>query len=113
MFGIVAWMVVLVLAREIWITGLRGVAAGKGVIMPASSGGKLKSGLQMVAIVFLLLHDAEIRIGAITSLFGIGTEDLSITCQLVGLNFLFISIVFSYWSAGEYTSAVFMGSDSE
>src|SRR5262245_55607250 len=30
------WMVVLILAREIWVTGLRAVAASRGVIVAAS-----------------------------------------------------------------------------
>jgi len=90
------WMVVLVVAREIWVTGLRGVAAERGIIVAASAAGKVKSGLQMVAIVFLLLHDASFSFWA-----------YEITCQFVGVNFLFLSIIFSYWGAVDYTWAVF------
>src|SRR5262245_57339044 len=41
------WMVVMVLAREIWVTGLRAVASARGVVVAASTTGKFKSGLQM------------------------------------------------------------------
>lgn len=101
-----AWMVVLVLAREFWVTGLRAVAASQGVIVAASSSGKLKNFLQMVSIVFLLLHDYEIKFGLPLSVLGIGPADGAISCQLIGINLLFISLVFSVWSAGEYSIAV-------
>ncbi|NLF24446.1 MAG: CDP-diacylglycerol--glycerol-3-phosphate 3-phosphatidyltransferase [Deltaproteobacteria bacterium] len=86
------WMVVLVLAREIWVTGLRSVAAARGRVVPAGNAGKVKSFLQMAAVVALLLHDATIRVGG-----------LLLTCQLIGINLLIISILVSYWGAIEYT----------
>jgi CDP-diacylglycerol--glycerol-3-phosphate 3-phosphatidyltransferase len=86
------WMAVMVLAREIWVTGLRGVAASHGVIVAASWSGKMKSLLQMTAIVFLLLHDVRVPLAGVV-----------MSCQFVGLNLLFISIAFSYWGAVEYT----------
>jgi CDP-diacylglycerol--glycerol-3-phosphate 3-phosphatidyltransferase len=91
------WMVVIVVAREFWVTGLRGMAAANGLIVPAGSAGKIKSGFQMVAVVFLLLHKTPI------SNFGIPFE---VTAQFIGLNLLMISIFFSIWSAAEYTFAV-------
>lgn len=91
-----AWLVVLVVAREVWITGLRSVAAGNGVVVAANSFGKMKSFLQMVAIVLLLLHDHLLKIGGLT-----------VPCQVLGLNLLFASLVFSYWSAYQYTALVF------
>jgi len=92
------WMVVLVLAREIWVTGLRGVAAAQGRIIAAGNSGKVKSGLQMVAIVLLLLHDTPLP-------FTAG----GVSCQVLGLNALLVSIVFSYWGAAEYSWAVLGG----
>jgi CDP-diacylglycerol--glycerol-3-phosphate 3-phosphatidyltransferase len=92
-----AWMVVLVLAREIWVTGLRAVAATRGIVVGAKAAGKVKSGFQMVAIVFLLLHHKTVTI------FGYETP-----CQLVGLNLLFISIIFSYWGAYDYTHSILL-----
>ena len=51
------WMVVMVVAREIWVTGVRGVAATHGVVIAANESGKWKSFLQMFAVIFLLRHD--------------------------------------------------------
>jgi len=92
-----AWMVVLVLAREIWVTGIRGVAASAGNVISASQSGKVKSLLQMVAITLILIHS---RIA-----FQLG--DYQITAGHVGLNLLLISIFFSYWGAIYYSHQVY------
>lgn len=89
------WMVVLILARELWITGLRAFAAKDGTIVAAKAGGKVKSFLQMVSILALLLHDYSFP------LFG-----LRVTFQFLGLNLLLVSIVFSYLSALDYSLAI-------
>ena len=49
-----AWMVVLILSRELLITGLRIFANSKGVVLSASEGGKHKTVSQMVAIFTIL-----------------------------------------------------------
>ena len=97
-----AGMVVLVLAREFWITGLRALAAAQGTIVAAKSAGKVKSALQMVAIVCVLLFDHQLSLGG-----------YRITAQLVGLLLLSISILFSYLSAYEYTVAIFFPTQGE
>lgn len=51
------WMVIVILAREFIITGLRAVAAGEGIIISAGTSGKLKTVLQMVAIIIILLQN--------------------------------------------------------
>jgi CDP-diacylglycerol--glycerol-3-phosphate 3-phosphatidyltransferase len=50
-----AWAVMIVIARELAVTGLRNVAAGRGVFIEASSLGKGKMVSQVVAILLLLL----------------------------------------------------------
>lgn len=50
-----AWMVTIVLGREFAVTGLRNIAAGRGVLIPASPLGKGKMVSQVVAILLLLL----------------------------------------------------------
>lgn len=50
-----AWMVMIVLARELAVTGLRNVAAGRGVLIRASGLGKAKMVAQVTAILMLLL----------------------------------------------------------
>jgi CDP-diacylglycerol--glycerol-3-phosphate 3-phosphatidyltransferase len=54
-----AWMVVLIVARELAITGLRLLAAAKGVVLAAERFGKHKTISQMVAIIALLVTDAR------------------------------------------------------
>jgi CDP-diacylglycerol--glycerol-3-phosphate 3-phosphatidyltransferase len=50
-----AWMVVIIVGRELAVTGFRSIAAGRGVVIAASTLGKWKMGLQVVAIFLLLL----------------------------------------------------------
>ena len=50
-----AWMVVLIAARELLITGLRLIALAKGKTLPAEAAGKVKAAAQMVTISVTLL----------------------------------------------------------
>ncbi|MDR2157027.1 MAG: CDP-diacylglycerol--glycerol-3-phosphate 3-phosphatidyltransferase [Clostridiales Family XIII bacterium] len=52
---IAGWMLIVILAREFMITGLRSVAAGEGIVIAAGVTGKLKTIFQMVAVIALLL----------------------------------------------------------
>ena len=51
-----AWVAVIIIGREIAVTGLRAVAADHGVVIAADKFGKLKTILQMVALCPLVLH---------------------------------------------------------
>lgn len=51
-----AWMAVLIIGRELAVTGLRGVALSMGVVVPASGLGKAKTVAQYVAITALILE---------------------------------------------------------
>lgn len=55
---IASWMVVIIVARELMITGFRTVAASNGVTIAASKWGKYKTTFQMIAIIVLLLEDS-------------------------------------------------------
>lgn len=50
-----AWVVMIILARELAVTGLRNLAAGRGVLIRASGLGKGKMVAQVTAILLLLL----------------------------------------------------------
>jgi len=53
-----AWMVVIIVARELTITGLRLLAASKNIVLAAERYGKHKTISQIVAIIALLVTDA-------------------------------------------------------
>lgn len=50
-----SWAVVIIIAREFIISGFRLVAAGKGVVIAADIWGKVKTVVQMIAIIALML----------------------------------------------------------
>lgn len=50
-----AWVVIVILGREMAVTGLRAIAASEGVVMPADVWGKWKTVAQATAIVMLFL----------------------------------------------------------
>ena len=54
------YSVIAIVGREEAVTGMRAIAASKGLVIPASKGGKIKTTLIMVSIVLLLsgLRDA-------------------------------------------------------
>src|SRR5262249_3675274 len=51
-----AWVVVVIIGRELAVTGLRAVSAGHGVIVPASRLAKWKTVSQYVAVTMLILE---------------------------------------------------------
>ncbi|HEX3890524.1 MAG TPA: CDP-diacylglycerol--glycerol-3-phosphate 3-phosphatidyltransferase, partial [Verrucomicrobiae bacterium] len=55
---VAAWMVIMIVARELTITGLRLLAASKNVVLAAERFGKHKTISQIVAIIALLVVDA-------------------------------------------------------
>jgi CDP-diacylglycerol--glycerol-3-phosphate 3-phosphatidyltransferase len=92
-----AWIVVLILAREFWITGIRSFAHRSEAMVVAASGvGKAKSFLQMSGISLLMLHGKTIELGGAL-----------VPVEFFGLNLIFLSILLSYWSAVSYTAKVF------
>ena len=50
-----AWMVGVIIGREIAVTGLRNLAYSRGLAMPASGLGKFKMASQVIAILLLIL----------------------------------------------------------
>lgn len=50
-----AWMVILIIARDFLINGIRSLAASKGDVMPAGNLGKIKTTTQMIAILLIIL----------------------------------------------------------
>jgi CDP-diacylglycerol--glycerol-3-phosphate 3-phosphatidyltransferase len=50
-----AWMVVVVIGREFAVSGLRSIASGRGIVIPASAWGKAKMLTQIGAVSMLIL----------------------------------------------------------
>jgi len=51
-----AWMVIVIVGREIAITGLRGIAVSQDIIISASALGKYKTVFEVASIFFLILN---------------------------------------------------------
>jgi CDP-diacylglycerol---glycerol-3-phosphate 3-phosphatidyltransferase len=86
------WLVVVLLARELSITGLRSVASSEGLVISARSMGKRKTALQMVGILLLIIHFR----------YPILFTDQVVDFHQAGLLTIYISLVFSIFSAVEY-----------
>ena len=70
--AIPAWATIVIISREFLITGLRLLAAGKGVVLPSEKLGKHKTAWQMVTVIYFLLLLALLefeRAGVITGLY--------------------------------------------
>lgn len=91
-----AWMVLLILGREIIITGLRGIASSEGIVIQASDLGKFKTIFQIVAIIGLLLHYNY------NWFFGIDLPWLHVNMHNVGMFFLWIATLLTVWSGIDY-----------
>jgi CDP-diacylglycerol--glycerol-3-phosphate 3-phosphatidyltransferase len=50
------WMIMLIIIREFFITGLRSLAAYRGMVISPTASAKFKTGLQMLTIVAILLY---------------------------------------------------------
>ncbi len=83
-----ALVVLLIVGRELAVTGIRAIAAGEGMIIPAETTGKYKMALQVVAIILLILEG--------TGLAALGNM------HLAGIFTLYLSLVLGYLSGGQY-----------
>ena len=81
------WVAIVLAGRELFVTGLRGVAAREGIILAAEATGKLKMAAQVVAILFLILD---------------GALAIPFDFYLWGTGILFASLALSLLSAGQY-----------
>lgn len=91
-----AWMVLVILSREIVITGLRGIASSEGIVIEASNLGKYKTIFQIVAILGLLLHYEY------HWLFGLQSPLFLVNMHNVGIFYLWIATIITVWSGVDY-----------
>jgi CDP-diacylglycerol--glycerol-3-phosphate 3-phosphatidyltransferase len=92
-----AWAVILLLSREISITALRAIASSEGFVIAANEGGKQKTALQVVGILFLIIgYPYHLRVLAID----LGVVDMVV----VGRALVYLSLIMSFTSAAEYVA---------
>jgi CDP-diacylglycerol--glycerol-3-phosphate 3-phosphatidyltransferase len=94
-----AWMVAVIIAREMAVTALRGIASEKDVVIAASWLGKYKTAFQCVAIIPLVIH----------------YPFLTLQFQPAGEFLLWIAFFFTMWSGWDYiygySRYIFKGSE--
>jgi CDP-diacylglycerol--glycerol-3-phosphate 3-phosphatidyltransferase len=81
-----AWVVVLIVGREVAVTGLRGIASTQGLVIAASNWGKAKMILQCLALTGLTLH----------------YEYLGINFHSLGMLLLWLALMITLWSGFDY-----------
>ncbi|MCM2322422.1 MAG: CDP-diacylglycerol--glycerol-3-phosphate 3-phosphatidyltransferase [Oligoflexia bacterium] len=86
-------VVMLLVCRELGITGLRALASAEGVVIAASEGAKWKTATQMIAIPFIMAGDAW----------------LGLPLYPIGIGLLYLSLALSLWSAKDYVVGFFKG----
>jgi CDP-diacylglycerol--glycerol-3-phosphate 3-phosphatidyltransferase len=89
--GWATWMVVVIVGRELAVTGLRGIASAGGQIMAAAPAGKLKAFVQNLSIAGLLFHYTT---------FGLPAHD-------IGLGLLGVATVLTLYSGYVYFASYF------
>lgn len=88
------WVVFVILAREVIITTLRTLAMGEGTVIAARDLGKQKTAFQMVGTWALMVHYDY-------PLLDIWFDE-NVSFHRLGTVLLYISVVFSILSAGDY-----------
>ena len=81
-----AWIVCVIIGRELAVTGLRNIIAEKGEDISASNLGKYKTGFQIAAIIPLMIH----------------YPTWGLNVQVIGTLFLWGALVFTIWSGADY-----------
>lgn len=81
-----SWIAVLIISREIAVTGLRALAAAEGIVISSSGLGKIKTVTQIVAIVSLFLRNFPF------SLIYFPFDDIALT----------FALFFTIWSGLDY-----------
>lgn len=91
-----AWAVLVLLAREMVVTGLRSIASSEGIVIAASDLGKFKTIFQMVAISGLLIHYDYYWF------FGLRYELLHVSFHNFGMAFFYLALAMTVWSGADY-----------
>lgn len=82
-----AWVALIILCREIVVTGLRGVASSSGIVVSASNLGKWKSIIQYIGLGTLIFPDTFLPIPFL---------------HQIGLGIVYAALVLTVWSGIDY-----------
>ena len=83
-----AWITIVIVCRELLVTGLRAMAADEGIVLAADKFGKWKTTLQVIAVVPLTIHYPVLGL----DMHGIGLFLLYIALALTvvsGINYIY------------------------
>lgn len=94
---IAAWVVIVLLARELIVSGLRTIAASEGMVIAAGQEGKWKTSLQLVGVISLCVHYVHP--------LHLGAWQVPVDYNKVGKVLVYLSGAFSVWSAVVYFRA--------
>jgi CDP-diacylglycerol--glycerol-3-phosphate 3-phosphatidyltransferase len=97
---VVMLMILIMLTREFMISGLRMMAASRGVVMAAERGGKVKTIIQLTALGFLLAEPMFAR--DLPRVWSGPAADLAGLIHWIGLVLLFASLWFMLSSMANY-----------
>jgi CDP-diacylglycerol--glycerol-3-phosphate 3-phosphatidyltransferase len=96
-----SWAAVVIIAREFAVSGLRSIAAAQGRVIAASWWGKIKTVIQIIAIILLLLkiniHDAKLL-----NIFVIDNHYLKEFFRIAPTLMLMIAVVVTLISGYDY-----------
>ncbi len=90
-----AWLVVVMLSRDLYINGIRQIAAERGIVIAAGEGGKMKTVFQLVGICCVLVRYP----------YRLPFFDAAFDFHAVGMLFLYLALALSLFSAVTYTTA--------
>jgi CDP-diacylglycerol--glycerol-3-phosphate 3-phosphatidyltransferase len=90
---VAAIVAILIIAREVAVTGVRAIAAAQGIVIEAETTGKYKMVVQVVAIVFLLLEDGVLPAAWYPHEVGTGLLYLALALALYSGN----RYLWSFW----------------
>lgn len=93
---VAAWVVIVIMAREFIVTGLRTIAMSEGIVIAAGQEGKHKAAFQVAGVSFLLLH--------YTYPMNAGLFSFELDANRVGTYLIYVSLFFAVTSAWKYFS---------
>ena len=94
-----SWPVLIIVAREFIVSGVRMVAASKGEVIAASWYGKFKTVFQMIAIVLFVVKESPAITGMLSHEFNVALYILSWLVMAAALVLTIISMADYIWKA--------------